>query len=69
MRELRRLATADALLRTVADEALSDLQQKLPLELREGSTALDLESTAALRKLLADVESTLLAQLTGDGGE
>ena len=69
VRELRRLATADALLRTVADEALSDLQQKLPLELREGSTALDLESTAALRELLADVESTLLARLTGDGGE
>ncbi|MEZ5578221.1 MAG: hypothetical protein R3F40_01590 [Candidatus Competibacteraceae bacterium] len=68
VRELRRLATDEAALRDVADEALSELQRKLPAELREDRDALRLDTADALLELLGEVEADLLARLSGDEG-
>ncbi|MCB1920702.1 MAG: DNA repair exonuclease [Candidatus Competibacteraceae bacterium] len=68
IRELRLLAAHPGLLRDVASEALSDLQQKLPVELRQGEDALRLDDADALVELLAEVEVDLLARLSGEAG-
>ena len=68
VRELRRLATDEAALRAVADEALGELRRKLPAELREDRDALRLDTADALLELLGEVEADLLARLSGDEG-
>jgi DNA repair exonuclease SbcCD nuclease subunit len=68
IRELRALAADPALLCSVANEALSELQQKLPAELRQGENAPRLDDAEALIELLAEVESDVLARLAGDEG-
>ena len=68
VRELRRLATDEAALRAVADDALGELQRKLPAELREDRDALRLNTADALLELLGEVEADLLARLSGDEG-
>ena len=68
MGELRRLATDEAALHAVADEALSELRRKLPAELREDRDALGLDTADALLELLGEVEADLLARLSGDEG-
>lgn len=68
IRELRSLAADPALLRSVANEALGELQQKLPLELRQGEDVPCLDDSDVLRKLLTEVEADLLAQWSGDEG-
>ncbi len=68
VRELRRLATDEAALRAVADEALGELRRKLPAELREDHDALRLDTADALLELLGEVEADLLARLSGDEG-
>ncbi len=66
--ELRRglgnLASDDAALLQLAQELL-ELKRKLPPELREGPDAIDLESPEALRRLLTEVEATLLPMVRG----
>lgn len=67
VRELREIAADPALLRAVAEEALSDLLRKLPVDLR---AAARLDETEGLIELLGEVESDLLARLAGEeGGE
>ncbi|MFO1422428.1 MAG: DNA repair exonuclease [Candidatus Competibacteraceae bacterium] len=67
VRELREIAADPALLRAVAEEALSDLLRKLPVDLR---AAARLDEVADLTDLLGEVESDLLARLAGEeGGE
>ncbi len=67
VRELREIAADPALLRAVAEEALSDLLRKLPVDLR---AAARLDEVADLSDLLGEVESDLLARLAGEeGGE
>ncbi len=68
VRELRRLTADETLLRTVAGEALGELQQKLPVELRDGHDALRLQDADVLLELLGEVESELLARLSGEEG-
>ncbi len=68
VRELHRLATDEEALRAVADEALGELRQKLPAELREDRDALRLDTADALLELLGEVEADLLARLSGDEG-
>ena len=68
LRELRRFATDEAALRAVANEALGELRQKLPMELREGRDALPLDAAETLLELLGEVEADLLARLSGDEG-
>ncbi|MFZ1641784.1 MAG: DNA repair exonuclease [Candidatus Contendobacter sp.] len=68
VRELRRLTADEALLRAVAGEALGELQQKLPVELRDGHDALRLQDADVLLELLGEVESELLARLSGEEG-
>ncbi|QQS53443.1 MAG: metallophosphoesterase [Candidatus Competibacteraceae bacterium] len=68
VRELRRLAADEAALRAVATEALGELRQKLPMELREDRDALCLDTADALLELLGEVEADLLARLSGDEG-
>jgi DNA repair protein SbcD/Mre11 len=63
-RGLSGLLHDDAALLELAGE-LSDLKRKLPAELREGPDAIDLESPEALRRLLADVEQTLIPAVRG----
>ncbi|MDS4031946.1 MAG: DNA repair exonuclease [Candidatus Contendobacter sp.] len=67
VRELREIVADPALLRAVAEEALSDLLRKLPVDLR---AAARLDETEGLIELLGEVESDLLARLAGEeGGE
>ena len=64
---MRRVAADASLLRAVAGEALGDLLQKLPVDLR---TAARLDEAEGLIELLGEVESDLLARLAGEeGGE
>jgi len=51
----------------VAEEAIRDLQQKLPVELREGPHALLLDAPDVLAELLSEVEGELIARLSGEG--
>ena len=67
VRELRGLAVDDAARSVVAKEAIRDLQQKLPVELREGPHALLLDATDVLAELLSEVEGELIAHLSGEG--
>lgn len=66
IRELRSLAADPGLLRDVAGEALGELQQKLPVELRQGEDALRLDDADALVELLTEVEADLLARLSSE---
>jgi DNA repair protein SbcD/Mre11 len=69
VRELRALAADDAARASVVEEAIRDLQQKLPVELREGPHALLLDAPDALAALLGEVEAEVIARLSGDGGD
>jgi DNA repair protein SbcD/Mre11 len=69
VRELRGLAADDAARASVVEEAIRDLQQKLPVELREGPHALLLDAPDALAALLGEVEAEVIARLSGDGGD
>jgi exonuclease SbcD len=69
VRELRGLAADDAARASVVEEAIRDLQQKLPLELREGPHALLLDAPDVLAELLSEVEAEVIARLSGDGGD
>jgi DNA repair exonuclease SbcCD nuclease subunit len=64
LRGLGNLARDDAALLELAGELL-ELKRKLPPELREGPDAIDLDSPEALRRLLAEVEDTLLPAVRG----
>jgi hypothetical protein len=64
LRGLGALAHDDAALLELAAE-LVELKRKLPPELREGPDAIDLDSPEALRRLLAEVEDTLLPAVRG----
>jgi len=64
VRGLEGLARDDAALSELAAE-LIELKRKLPPELREGPDAIDLESPEALRRLLTEVEQTLLPAVRG----
>jgi DNA repair exonuclease SbcCD nuclease subunit len=64
LRGLGSLARDDAALLELAGE-LVELKRKLPPELREGPDAIDLDSPEALRRLLAEVEDTLLPAVRG----
>ena len=44
-------------------QILQELKRKLPLELREGEGAIDLDDPAFIRSILSDVERTLVPQL------
>jgi len=44
---------------------LAELKRKLPVELREGPDAIDLDSPEALRQLLQSIEETLSLTLGG----
>ena len=65
VRELRRFGEDTALLRAVTGEALGELLQKLPVDLR---TAARLDEADGLIELLGEVESDLLARLAGEEG-
>lgn len=69
LRGLQGMSEDEATLRELAEE-LAELKRKLPPELREGPDAIDLESPAALRSLLGEVEQTLLPTVRGseEGG-
>lgn len=67
IRELRGLAEDDATRGAMAEEAFRDLQQKLPVELREGPQALRLDAPDVLVELLREVEGELIAHLFGEG--
>jgi DNA repair exonuclease SbcCD nuclease subunit len=69
VRELRGLAADDAARASVVEEAIRDLQQKLPLELREGPHALLLDAPDVLAELLSEVEAEVIARLSGDSGD
>jgi DNA repair exonuclease SbcCD nuclease subunit len=69
VRELRGLAADDAARASVVEEAIRDLQQKLPVELREGPHALLLDAPDVLAELLSEVEAEVIARLSGDGGD
>ncbi|HEX3852662.1 MAG TPA: DNA repair exonuclease [Polyangiaceae bacterium] len=64
LRGLGELGRDDAALLELAGELL-ELKRKLPPELREGPDAIDLDSPEALRRLLAEVEDTLLPAVRG----
>jgi DNA repair exonuclease SbcCD nuclease subunit len=64
LRGLGNLAQDDAALLELAAE-LVELKRKLPPELREGPDAIDLESPEALRRLLSEVEQTLVPAVRG----
>lgn len=64
LRGLGNLSRDDAALAELASELL-ELKRKLPPELREGPDAIDLESPDAMRRLLAEVEQTLLPAVRG----
>lgn len=67
VRELRTLAGDEAARMSLGEEALRELQQKLPLELREGPDALRLDAPDVLSSLLEEVEGELIAHLSADG--
>ena len=67
VRELRGLATDEVARSAMAEEAIRDLQQKLPVELKEGPNALRLDAPDVLAELLSEVEGDLIAQMSGDG--
>ena len=67
VRELRGLVADDAARGVVAEEAIRDLQQKLPVELREGPHALLLDAPDVLAEILSEVEGELIARLSGEG--
>ncbi len=67
LRGLGKIAKDDAALLELAEE-LADLKRKLPPELREGPDAIDLDSPEALRRLLSEVEQTLLPAVSGSEG-
>jgi len=64
VRGLGNLTRDEAALGELAAELL-DLKRKLPPELREGPDAIDLDSPEAIRRLLAEVEQTLLPAVCG----
>ena len=64
LRGLSNIAHDDAALAELAEE-LAELKRKLPPELREGPDAIDLDSPEALRRLLSEVEQTLLPAVRG----
>jgi len=64
LKGLGRLAQDETALGELAAELL-ELKRKLPPELREGPDAIDLESPEAMRRLLAEVEQTLLPAVRG----
>jgi len=64
LRGLSDIARDDAALLELAAE-LVELKRKLPPELREGPDAIDLESPGALRRLLTEVEETLVPAVRG----
>jgi len=64
VRGLGNLSRDEAALAELATELL-ELKRKLPPELREGPDAIDLESPEAIRRLLAEVEQTLLPAVRG----
>ena len=64
LRGLSNIARDDAALLELAEE-LAELKRKLPPELREGPDAIDLDSPEALRRLLGEVEQTLLPAVRG----
>ncbi|HYP97905.1 MAG TPA: DNA repair exonuclease [Polyangiaceae bacterium] len=64
VRGLGNLSQDDAALSELAAELL-ELKRKLPPELREGPDAIDLESPEAMRRLLTEVEQTLLPAVRG----
>ena len=64
LRGLSNIAQDDAALVELAEE-LAELKRKLPPELREGPDAIDLDSPEALRRLLGEVEQTLLPAVRG----
>ena len=71
VRELRGLAADDAARASVVEEAIRDLRQKLPVELREGPHALLLDAPDApdaLTALLGEVEAEVIARLSGECG-
>lgn len=67
VRELRGLASDNAARGVMAEETIQDLQQKLPVELREGPHALLLNAPDVLTELLYEVEGELIARLSGEG--
>jgi len=64
LRGLSAIARDEAALLELAAE-LVELKRKLPPELREGPDAIDLESPEALRRLLTEVEETLVPAVRG----
>lgn len=64
LHELRALESDEAARSAVLDEALRDLQQKLPPELREGPEALRFEAPEVFAELLREVEGELIAHLS-----
>jgi DNA repair protein SbcD/Mre11 len=64
LRGLASLAYDDAALLDLGSE-LAELKRKLPVELREGPDAIDLDSPEALRTLLLSIEETLVPTLSG----
>jgi DNA repair protein SbcD/Mre11 len=64
LRGLTSLGRDDAALVELGAE-LVELKRKLPPELREGPEAIDLESPEALRRLLLEVEQTLVPAVRG----
>ena len=64
LRGLTGIANDEAALTELSAELL-ELKRKLPPELREGPDAIDLESPEALRRLLAEVEQTLVPAVRG----
>ena len=64
LRGLSGIAEDDAALRELAGE-LGELKRKLPPELREGPDAIDLDSPEAMRRVLLEVEQTLLPAVHG----
>ena len=66
VRELRGLAADAGARASVAEEAIRDLRQKLPAELREGPHALLLDAPGVLAELLGEVEAEVIARLSGE---
>ena len=66
--ELRAMTSSNDNLAALGREALQELQQKLPAELREGTDALRLDASEVLRELLSDAQGELLARLAGEAG-
>lgn len=64
VRELRGLAADAGARASVAEEAIRDLRQKLPAELREGPHALLLDAPGVLAELLGEVEAEVIARLS-----